>query len=210
MKTIVYGVNEKILDGTEEIISAASCTTNCLAPVLAVLNNTFGVKIAYMSTIHAYTNDQVNLDVHHKKGHMSRRGRACALNIIPAETGAASAIGKVLPELNGKISGSAFRVPVGDGSMIDLTLMLEKSVTKEEINKAFEDAISDTLNITYDPIVSSDIIGSTNGALIDGLSTEVLTNDDNELIKVVAWYDNEYGYSAQLVRTIKCFINKEV
>jgi len=191
MKTIVYGVNEKILDGTEEIISAASCTTNCLAPVLAVLNNTFGVKIAYMSTIHAYTNDQVNLDVHHKKGHMSRRGRACALNIIPAETGAASAIGKVLPELNGKISGSAFRVPVGDGSMIDLTLMLEKSVTKEEINKAFEDAISDTLNITYDPIVSSDIIGSTNGALIDGLSTEVLTNDDNELInykdKVLIW-----------------------
>lgn len=210
MKTIVYGVNENILDGTEEIISAASCTTNCLAPVLDVLNKNFGVKMATMSTIHAYTNDQVNLDVHHKKGHLSRRGRACALNIIPAETGAASAIGKVLPELDGKIIGTAFRVPVGDGSMIDLTLKLNRNVTKEEINKSFEQSVSNTLAITYDPIVSSDIIGSTVGALVDGLSTNVLTSESEELVKVIAWYDNEYGYSAQLVRTIKCFMNKEV
>lgn len=208
MKTIVYGVNEKTLDGKEEVISAASCTTNCLAPVLAVLNDEFGIDFGYMTTIHAYTNDQVNLDVQHKKGYMTRRGRACALNIIPSSTGAASAIGKVIPALEGKLSGSALRVPVGDGSLIDLTLKLKKATTKEEINRVFTARSNDeVLSITTDPIVSSDVIGNKTGALVDGLLTEVLKTEDGELVKVVAWYDNELGYTAQMIRTMKHFVN---
>lgn len=208
MKTIVYGVNEKILDGTEEVVSAASCTTNCLAPVLNVLNEEFGIASGYMTTVHAYTNDQVNLDVQHKKGYMTRRGRACALNIIPSSTGAASAIGKVIPDLEGKLSGSALRVPVGDGSLIDLTLKLKKNTTKEEINEAFaKHADYEVLSYTMDPIVSSDVVGNTTGALVDGLLTEVLKTEDGELVKVVAWYDNELGYTAQMIRTMKYFVN---
>ncbi len=210
MKTIVYGVNESTLDGTEEVISAASCTTNCLAPVLNILNDEYGVESGFMTTVHAYTNDQVNLDVQHKKGYMTRRGRACALNIIPSSTGAASAIGKVIPELNGKLLGSALRVPVGDGSMIDLTLKLRKKVTKEEINDLFEKNVDDILNVTKDPIVSSDVIGQKCGSLVDLLLTEVLDVEDGQLVKVVAWYDNEGGYTAQMIRTMKhlCSLQK--
>lgn len=207
MKTIVYGVNEKELDGKEEIISAASCTTNCLAPVLNILHKNFGIESGFMTTIHAYTNDQVNLDVQHKKGFMTRRGRACALNIIPSSTGAAIAIGKVIKDLEGKLLGSAMRVPVGDGSLVDLTLKMKKKVSKEDINKVFDDNRSETLDITYDPIVSSDIIGNRGGALVDGLLTEVLSNDDGDLVKVVAWYDNEVGYTSQMIRTMKYFLD---
>lgn len=202
VKTIVYNVNENILDGTEKVISAASCTTNCLAPVLKVLDDNFKVLRGFMTTVHAYTNDQVILDVSHKKGIESRRGRAAALNIIPTETGAASAIGKVLPSLDGKLSGSAMRVPVSDGSVIDLTLELDKKVTKEEINSVFKESINETLNYTEDSIVSSDVIGCSCGALVDGLLTNVLETDDKRLVKVVAWYDNEFGYSSQMVRLI--------
>ena len=202
VKTIVYNVNENILDGTEKVISAASCTTNCLAPVLKVLDDNFKVLRGFMTTVHAYTNDQVILDVSHKKGIESRRGRAAALNIIPTETGAASAIGKVLPSLDGKLSGSAMRVPVSDGSVIDLTLELDKKVAKEEINNVFKESINETLNYTEDPIVSSDVIGCSCGALVDGLLTNVLETDDKRLVKVVAWYDNEFGYSSQMVRLI--------
>lgn len=203
LKTVVYNVNEKILDGTEEVISAASCTTNCLAPVLRVMDYYFKIKKGYMTTIHAYTNDQANLDVAHKKGFKSRRGRASAANIVPTSTGAASAIGKVLPNLEGKLDGTSMRVPVTTGSVIDLVLELEKNVTVEEINKAFEINQNETIKVTTDPIVSSDIIGSEIGALVDLNLTNVLNVDDKQLVKVVAWYDNEMGYSAQMVRLAK-------
>lgn len=208
IKTIVYGVNHTELDGTEEIISAASCTTNCLAPVLNVIHKELEITSGFMTTIHAYTNDQVNLDVQHKKGYMTRRGRACALNMIPSSTGAATAIGKVIKDLSGKLSGSAIRVPVGDGSMIDLTLTLKRKTTKEELNSLFKQNTSDTLHYTEDPIVSSDVIGQTSGALVDGLLTEVLETDSNTLVKVVAWYDNELGYTSQMIRTMNYFLNK--
>lgn len=201
LKTIVYNVNNNILDGSEEVISAASCTTNCLAPVLNILNKEFGIEKGYMTTVHSYTNDQVILDVAHKKGIKARRGRAGAANIIPSSTGAASAIGLVIPELKGKLDGSSLRVPTPTGSVIDLTLELFKSVTVDEINNAFKNHQSETIQYTEDPIVSSDIIGSHLGALVDGLLTSVLNVDGRQLVKVVAWYDNEMGYSAQMVRT---------
>lgn len=203
LKTIVYNVNDNILDGSEEIISAASCTTNCLAPVLKVLDDNFDVKSGFMSTIHAYTNDQATLDVSHKKGIESRRGRACAQNVIPTSTGAATAIGKVIPKLDGKFSGGAFRVPVSDGSLVDLTVKLNKKVSVDDINNAFKNNQNETICITFDPIVSSDIISSSYGAVVDGLLTEVLDTEDGQLVKVVAWYDNEMGYSYQMVRTAK-------
>lgn len=206
IKTIVYGVNSDILDGSELIISAASCTTNCLAPVLNILDKNFKVKKGFMTTIHAVTNDQTTLDIAHKKGVFSRRGRSAIANIIPATTGAATAIGKVLPHLDGKLSGSAFRVPTIDGSVIDLTLELEKNVTKEEINSAFKNNQSDIIKYTDDPIVSSDVVGRTTGALVDGLLTEVLDSDSGQLVKVVAWYDNELGYTNQMIRTMKVLI----
>lgn len=208
LKTIVYNVNHNTLDGSEEIISAASCTTNCLAPVLKVIDDKFGVVKGYMTTVHAYTNDQATLDVPHKKGIKARRGRAAAANIIPASTGAASAIGKVLPNLDGKLDGSAMRVPVPTGSVIDLTLELGQNVTKEEINEAFKANTNETLKFTMDPVVSSDIIGSHCGALVDGLCTSVLEVDGKQLVKVVAWYDNEMGYSTQMVRTAKYLMSK--
>lgn len=203
VKTIVYGVNSSLLDGTEQIISAASCTTNCLAPVLKVLDDNFKVVKGYMTTIHATTNDQTTLDIAHKKGAFSRRGRSAMTNIIPASTGAASATGKVLPHLEGKLSGSAFRVPTIDGSVIDLTLELGRNVTKEEINDAFEKAKNEVLDITFDPIASSDVIGKSTGAWVDGLLTDVLDDGDTQLVKVVAWYDNELGYTKQMIRTMK-------
>ena len=208
LKTIVYNVNDDILDGSEQIISAASCTTNCLAPVLKVLDDAFGVKRGYMTTIHAYTNDQATLDVPHKKGIKARRGRAAAANIIPASTGAASAIGSVLPNLKGKLDGTAMRVPVPTGSVIDLVLELDKMTTVEEINNALKENTNETLNYTDDPIVSSDVIGAHCGALVDGLSTSTLDVDGTQLVKVVAWYDNEMSYSSQMVRTAKCLMEK--
>ena len=199
VKTIVYSVNENILDGTEEIVSAASCTTNCLAPVAKVINDNIGIECGYMSTIHAYTNDQVTLDVAHKKGINSRRGRACAANIVPTSTGAAQAIGKVIPELNGLLEGLAYRVPVTDGSLVELTFIPKRKTSIDEINHLFEENTTESLKITYDPIVSSDIIGKTYGALVDGM----LTSTSGNLIKVTAWYDNEYGYTCQMLRTAK-------
>lgn len=209
LKTVVYGVNENTLDGTEKIISAASCTTNCLAPVVNVLNNAFGIKKGYMTTVHAYTNDQSVLDVPHKKGYASRRGRAAAANIVPTSTGAASALGLVIPSLNGKLDGSAMRVPVTTGSVIDLTLELNKKVTKEEINEVFKQNQNETLGYTIDPIVSSDIIGETHGGVVDGLLTDVLETESGDLVKVVAWYDNEMSYSNQMVRTAK-YLSKSI
>lgn len=203
VKTIVYGVNEETLDGNETIISAASCTTNCLAPVVNVLNNEFGIKKGFMTTVHAYTNDQTVLDVAHKKGAKSRRGRAAGANIIPTSTGAASAIGKVIPSLNGKLDGSALRVPVTTGSIVDLTLELNTKVTKEEVNLVLKNNANETLGYTEDPIVSSDVIGETHGGVVDSLLTNVLEKDGTQLVKVVAWYDNEMSYSAQMVRTAK-------
>jgi glyceraldehyde 3-phosphate dehydrogenase len=208
LKTIVYNVNHETLDGTEEIISAASCTTNCLAPVLNVIDSVFGVEKGYMTTVHAYTNDQATLDIAHKKGIKARRGRACAANIVPASTGAASAIGSVLPNLKGKLDGAAMRVPVPTGSVVDLTLELKKNTTAEEINKAIEEHQNETLKITMDPIVSSDVVGLVYGSVVDGLSTNVLEVDGKQLVKVVAWYDNEMGYSTQMVRTAKYLMQK--
>lgn len=208
VKTIVYNVNDGILDGTEEIISAASCTTNCLAPVVKVLNDEFGIVKGYMTTVHAYTNDQSILDVAHKKGAKARRGRAGAANIVPSSTGAASAIGLVIPEMKGKLDGSALRVPTTTGSVVDLTLELKRNVTPEEINYAIKNRSNETLKYTEDPIVSSDVIGTTYGATVDGLLTDVLEVEGKQLVKVVAWYDNEMGYSAQMVRTAKALMEK--
>lgn len=207
LKTIVFGVNENILDGSEEVISAASCTTNCLAPVVNVLNNAFGIEKGYMTTVHAYTNDQVILDVAHKKGIKARRGRAGAANIVPSSTGAASAIGLVIPSLKGKLDGSALRVPTSTGSVVDLTLELGRNVTVEEVNNELKKYTNDTLGFTMDPIVSSDIIGSHYGSLVDGLLTNILEVNGKQLVKVVAWYDNEMSYSAQMVRTAEYLAN---
>ncbi len=201
LETVVYGVNEDILDGSEQVVSAASCTTNCLAPVLKVIEDNIGIVKGFMTTIHAYTNDQVTLDVPHNKGINSRRGRACAMNIIPASTGAASAIGLVIPSLQGKFDGTAFRVPVSDGSVVDVTMELKRNTTVEEINDLFKNNQNDTLKFTMDPVVSSDIIGSRVGALVDGQSTSIIEHDGKQLVKVVAWYDNEMGYTVQMIRT---------
>ncbi len=205
IKTIVYNVNHKILTGSEKVISAASCTTNCLAPVLNIIENNIGIKKGFMTTVHAYTNDQATLDIAHKKGIYSRRGRACAANIIPSSTGAASAIGLVIPSLKGKLDGGALRVPVSTGSVIDLSLELNRNTTVEEINNLFKANSNETVGFTMDPIVSSDIIGSHLGGLIDGDLTRVLDVDGKQLVKVIAWYDNEMSYSAQMVRTAKYF-----
>ena len=206
VETIVYNVNHHTLDGSEQIISAASCTTNCLAPVAKVLNDEFGIKVGFMSTIHAYTNDQNTLDAPHRKGDL-RRARAAAENIIPNSTGAAKAIGLVIPELKGKLDGSAQRVPVAAGSIIELTCILEKDVTKEDINKAMKHASNETLGYTEDEIVSSDIIGMSYGALFDATLTKVVENGDSKLVKVAAWYDNEMSYTTQMIRTAKYLID---
>ena len=203
MKTIVYNVNHEILSENDIVVSAASCTTNCLAPVLKVLDDNYQIIKGNMTTIHAYTNDQVTLDVAHKKGIYERRGRACAMNMVPTSTGAAKAIGKVLPRLDGKILGSAIRVPVSDGSLVDLVVELSKKVTIEELNNKFKENISETLNYTEDPIVSSDIISSAYGATVDGNLTNIIEVENKQLVHIVAWYDNEMGYSHQMVRTLK-------
>ena len=208
LKTIVYNVNHRILTGDEKIISAASCTTNCLAPVMKLLCDNYGVEKGFMTTVHAYTNDQSTLDVAHKKGFMSRRGRAAAANIVPTTTGAASAIGLVIPELKGRLDGTAMRVGVTTGSVIDLTLELKKKVTKEEINYLFKSNQSETIKYTEDPIVSSDVIGIKSGSLVEGLWTNRVEVDNKQLVKIVAWYDNEMSYSSQMVRCAKYFANK--
>lgn len=204
MKTIVFGVNENILDGNEKIVSASSCTTNCLAPLLNIIQNNFGIEKGFMTTVHAFTNDQVTLDITHKKGIYARRGRAASQNIIPASTGAASSIGLVIPSLKDKLDGIAYRVPVPDGSVVDVILELKKDATVEEINETFKRNESEALMFTKDPIVSSDIIGKRIGGLVDGLLTNVVEVDGKKLFKVVAWYDNELGYTCQMLRTAKC------
>lgn len=200
--TVVLGVNEETLKAEHTIISNASCTTNCLAPVAKVLNDTFGITRGLMTTIHAYTNDQNTADQIHKD---MRRARAAAANIIPTSTGAARAVGKVIPELNGKLDGCAMRVPVVNGSVVDLTVNLEKAATVESINSvmraAAEGPMEGILGYTEDPIVSSDVIGWPESSLFDGLSTMVL---DQHLAKVVSWYDNEWGYSCR-VRDLVAF-----
>ncbi len=205
-KTIVYGVNHKTLTKNDKIISAASCTTNCLAPVLKVIDDKYHIVKGFMTTVHAMTNDQETLDIAHKKGIYSRRGRAASLNIIPTSTGAASQIGKVIPHLNGKMDGNAFRVPVGDGSVVDVTVEVEKHVTVEDVNKAFFNNQSKTLRFSKEPLVSSDIIGDTHGSLFDATQTMVTKiSDDLYQVQVVSWYDNENSYTSQMVRTIKYF-----
>ncbi len=203
LKTIVFNVNHNILDGSETVVSAASCTTNCLAPTIAVLDKFFGVKRGYMTTVHAYTNDQATLDVAHPKGVDARRGRAAAANIVPSSTGAANAIGLVLPHLKGCLDGFALRVPTINGSIIDLVLELDQNTTVEAINEVFAKNSNETIKITKDPIVSSDIIGSSYGAVVDARLTDILEIDGKQLVKVVAWYDNEYGYSVQMIRLAK-------
>ena len=201
MKTIVYGVNDNLLERNDEIISSASCTTNCLAPVLKLIEDNIGIESGFMSTIHAYTNDQNTLDGSHKKGIESRRGRTAAANIIPTSTGAAKAIGLVIPSLSGKMEGVAYRVPVIDGSMVDVTLTLNRETSKEEINNLFKNNQSDALKFTMDPVVSSDVVGLATGVLVDGLSTKVLDVNKKQ-VKIVAWYDNEFGYTAQMIRVM--------
>ena len=203
LKTIVYNVNHETLTGDEQVISAASCTTNCLAPVVDVIDKVIGIEKGYMTTVHAYTNDQATLDIAHNKGIFARRGRACAANIVPTSTGAASAIGKVCPNLEGKMQGLAMRVPVPTGSVVDLVLELSRSTSKEEINAILKNAQNETLQFTMDPIVSSDVISRRCGSLVDGDLTDVLDVDGKQLVKVIAWYDNEMSYTAQMVRTAK-------
>jgi glyceraldehyde 3-phosphate dehydrogenase len=207
VKTVVYNVNNDILDGTETVISGASCTTNCLAPMAKVLNDKFGVQKGFMTTIHAYTNDQNTLDGPHGKGDL-RRGRAAAASIIPNSTGAAKAIGLVIPELKGKLDGGAQRVPVITGSLTELVVTLDKKVTVEEINAAMADAANESFGYTEDEIVSSDVIGITYGSLFDATQTKVMTVGEEQLVKVASWYDNEMSYTNQLIRTLKYFVTR--
>ena len=202
--TIVFNTNHKILTGKETVISGASCTTNCLAPLADAMNKNFGIVEGLMSTIHAYTGDQNTLDAPHRKGDF-RRARAAAESIIPNTTGAAKAVGLVLPELNGKLDGSAQRVPVKAGSITELFTVLGKNVTVEEVNAAMKAASNESFGYTEDPIVSSDVIGMSYGSLFDATLTKVMDVDGKQLVKTVAWYDNEMSYTAQLVRTLEYF-----
>jgi glyceraldehyde 3-phosphate dehydrogenase len=196
-QTVVLGVNDNELDLSNDAFSNASCTTNCLAPVVKVLNDTFGVEQGLMTTVHAYTNDQVILDLPHSD---LRRARSAALNIIPTTTGAAVAVGKVIPELKGKLNGMSMRVPTPTGSVVDLVVQLGKSVTAEELNAAVkaasEGAMKGVLEYTEDPIVSMDVKGNSHSSIFDAGSTMVL---ENGFVKVISWYDNEFGYSTRVV-----------
>lgn len=204
LKTIVFNVNHQNLDGTETIISCASCTTNCLAPMADVLDKQFGLVNGLMTTVHAYTNDQNTQDAPHPKGDL-RRARAAAQNIVPNSTGAAKAIGLVLPNLKGKLDGSAQRVPTLTGSLTELTVVLGKKTTVEEINAAMKAAANESFGYTEDEIVSSDIVGITYGSLFDATQTKVQNVGDTQLVRTVSWYDNEMSYVSQLVRTVKYF-----
>ena len=201
VKTVVFGVNHQILDGSEEVVSAASCTTNCLAPMADVLQREFGVVQGFMTTVHAYTGDQNTLDAPHRKNDF-RRARAAALNIVPNTTGAAKAIGLVIPALAGKLGGSAQRVPVATGSLTELVSVLSREVTVEEINAAMKAAESEAFAYTEDLIVSSDVIGLQAGSLFDATQTRVISSGNNQLVKTVSWYDNEMSYTCQLIRTL--------
>ncbi len=210
LKTIVFNVNHDILDGSETIISCASCTTNCLAPMAQVLDDSFGIVGGIMTTIHAYTNDQNTQDAPHAKGDL-RRARAAAQNIVPNTTGAAKAIGLVLPNLKGKLDGNAQRVPVLTGSLTELTTILSKKVSADEVNAAMKAASNESFGYTEDEIVSSDIVGIHFGSLFDATQTKIMDAGDRQLVKTVSWYDNEMSYVSQLVRTVKYFaglINK--
>ncbi len=202
--TIVMGVNDEVLKPTDQLISNASCTTNCLAPLAYVLHKEFGIVSGFMNTIHSYTNDQNLLDLPHKD---LRRGRAAAVNIVPSSTGAAKAIGLVIPELNGKLDGLAVRVPTPDGSMVDLTCILEREVTKEEVNLAFAKyaampQFAGILEYNTDEIVSSDIIGNVHSSVFDSTLTLVV-GGKSKLVKVMSWYDNEWAYSTRVVDLIE-------
>ncbi|MEY4292743.1 MAG: hypothetical protein RIQ61_1120 [Bacteroidota bacterium] len=204
MKTIVFNVNHHELDGSETIISCASCTTNCLAPMAKVLHDSFELKAGLMTTVHAYTNDQNTLDGPHPKGDL-RRARAAAENIIPNSTGAAKAIGLVLPALKGKLDGVAQRVPTVTGSLTELVTVLGKKVSIEEVNAAMKAAANESFGYNEDEIVSSDIIGISYGSLFDATQTKVITVGETQMVKTVSWYDNEMSYVSQLVRTVKYF-----
>lgn len=204
LKTIVFNVNHNILDGSETIISCASCTTNCLAPMADVLDKKFGIKVGLMTTVHAYTNDQNTLDSPHPKGDL-RRARAAAQNIVPNSTGAAKAIGLVLPNLKGKLDGTAQRVPTITGSLTELNCILDKKVTVDEVNQAMKSASNESFGYNVDDIVSTDIIGMRYGSLFDATQTKVLTVGDVQLVRTVSWYDNEMSYVSQLVRTVYYF-----
>ena len=204
LKTVVFNVNHAILDGTETVISCASCTTNCLAPMAKTLNDNFTIVTGIMSTIHAYTNDQNTLDAPHPKGDL-RRARAAAANIVPNSTGAAKAIGLVLPELKGKLDGGAQRVPVITGSVTELYSILEKTVTVDEVNAAMKANSNESFGYNEDEIVSTDVIGIRFGSLFDATQTKVMTMGDKQMVKTVCWYDNEMSYVSQLVRTVHHF-----
>lgn len=205
LKTVVFNVNHDILDGTETVISGASCTTNCLAPMAKVLEDKFGIEVGTMTTIHAYTGDQNTLDGPHRKGDL-RRARAAALNIVPNTTGAAKAIGAVIPSLKGKLDGAAQRVPVGTGSLTELVTILKKKVTVEEINAAMKEASNESFGYTAEELVSTDIVGIHYGSLFDSTLTKIVEFDGKQLVKTVSWYDNEMSYTAQLIRTLEYFV----
>lgn len=204
LKTIVFNVNHHLLDGSETIISCASCTTNCLAPMADVLDRKFGIQVGLMTTVHAYTNDQNTQDAPHPKGDL-RRARAAAQNIVPNSTGAAKAIGLVLPNLKGKLDGTAQRVPTLTGSLTELNCILNKKVTVDEVNAAMKAASNESFGYTEDEIVSSDIIGMHYGSLFDATQTKIISGGDAQLVRTVSWYDNEMSYVSQLVRTVHYF-----
>ncbi|MGO2602978.1 MAG: type I glyceraldehyde-3-phosphate dehydrogenase [Alkalibacterium gilvum] len=200
LKTIVYGVNHEDIEANDTIVSAASCTTNCLAPMVNVLNKEFGIDSGLMSTIHAYTSTQSLQD---SPG--GRKSRAAAQNAIPASTGAAKAVGKVIPEVDGKIDGTAVRIPTVTGSMTELYSVLDKKVTEEEVNEMMKKYSSDAFVYNEDEIVSSDIIGVPAGSVFDSTLTKVIDGENGQLVKTVAWYDNEYGFTGNMVRTLEYF-----
>ncbi|MDZ5252200.1 type I glyceraldehyde-3-phosphate dehydrogenase [Clostridium sp. LIBA-8841] len=206
LPTVVYNINNDILKASDTVISGASCTTNCLAPMAKVLNDQFGLKEGFMTTIHAYTNDQNTLDAPHAKGDL-RRARAAAASIVPNSTGAAKAIGLVIPELAGKLDGNAQRVPVITGSLTELVCVLDKNTTVEEINAAMKAAANESYGYTEDPIVSSDVIGISFGSLFDATQTKIMEVNGQQLVKVASWYDNEMSYTNQLIRTLGYFAN---
>ena len=204
LKTIVFNVNHDILESSDNLISCASCTTNCLAPMADVLNKNFGIVAGQMSTIHAYTNSQPLMDTPDQKVNY-RKSRAAANNIVPYTTGAAKAIGLVIPELKGKLDGSSQRVPVAAGSIVELYTVLEKQVTVEEINQMMQQAANESYGYTEDPIVSGDVIGISYGSLFDATQTKVVTTGNQQLVKTVSWYDNEMSFVSQMVRTAAYF-----
>jgi glyceraldehyde 3-phosphate dehydrogenase len=204
VKTIVYNVNHHILQNSDQLISCASCTTNCLAPMAKVLNDNFGIITGQMTTIHAYTNSQPLMDIPDPKVNF-RKSRAAANNIVPYTTGAAKAIGLVIPELKGKLDGSSQRVPVHSGSVVELYTILKKKVSTEELNETMKTAANESYGYNEDPIVSSDVIGISFGSLFDATQTKVVTADEKQLIKTVAWYDNEMSFVSQMIRTAEYF-----